>query len=150
MLVSDFDFDLPPELIAERPAQPREAARLLHYAGGIDPRALTVADLPALLRAGDLLVFNDTKVIPARLFGRRERGPAEVKVEALLLKALGGRRWTAMAKPARRLQPGDRILLDGAITAEMAGRSGAQLELVFERDAAELLAARATCGAGPP
>ena len=91
MLVSDFDFDLPPALIAERPAVPRETARLLLYNGGIDPRALTVADLPDLLRPNDLLVFNDTKVIPARLYGRRERDP-EVRVEALLLKPIGDRR----------------------------------------------------------
>src|SRR5690606_13210728 len=149
MLVSDFDFELPPALIAERPASPREAARLLHYDGGIDQGARSVADLPALLRKGDLLVFNDTKVIPARLFGRRERGPAEVKVEALLLKALGGRRWSAMAKPARRLQPGDRILFDGGVTAEMAGRAGEQLELVFDRDDAELLVALEQVGAMP-
>lgn len=150
MLVSDFDFDLPPALIADRPAVPRESARLLHFRdGGIDPRAWIVRDLPQLLRPDDLLVFNDTKVIPARLYGRRERGPAEVKVEALLLKALGRRRWTAMAKPARRLQAGDRIRFEGGVVAEMVERQGEQLILAFDRDDADLLSELEKIGAMP-
>lgn len=150
MLVSDFDFTLPPALIAERPAVPREAARLLHFHDGrIDPKDWVVRDLPLLLRPRDLLVFNDTKVIPARLFGRRERGPAEVKVEALLLKSLGNRRWTAMAKPARRLKPGDTVAFDGDIRAETVGREGDQIVLAFDRDDGELLAALETAGAMP-
>jgi S-adenosylmethionine:tRNA ribosyltransferase-isomerase len=148
MLVSDFDFELPPALIAERPAVPREAARLLLHAGGIDPRALTVADLPGLLQPNDLLVFNDTKVIPARLYGRRERDP-EVRVEALLLKPIGERRWTAMAKPAKRLKPGDRVLLDGGLKAEALGREDDQILLRFDRDDAEVLTALETAGAMP-
>jgi S-adenosylmethionine:tRNA ribosyltransferase-isomerase len=148
MLVSDFDFELPPALIAGRPAVPREAARLLLHAGGIDPRALTVADLPGLLRPNDLLVFNDTKVIPARLYGRRERDP-EVRVEALLLKPIGERRWTAMAKPAKRLKPGDRVLLDGGLKAEALGREDDQILLRFDRDDAEVLTALETAGAMP-
>jgi S-adenosylmethionine:tRNA ribosyltransferase-isomerase len=148
MLVADFDFDLPPVLIAERPAVPREAARLLHYAGGIDPRALTVADLPQLLRPHDLLVFNDTKVIPARLYGRRERDP-ELRVEALLLKPIGERRWTAMAKPAKRLKPGDRVLFDGGIMAETVGRDDEQIVFHFDRDDGALLQALETAGAMP-
>lgn len=150
MLVSDFDFELPPALIAERPAVPREAARLLHFRdGSIDPQDWVVRDLPLLLKPDDLLVFNDTKVIPARLFGRRIRGPAEVKVEALLLKPLGRRRWSVMAKPARRLKSGDRIAFEGGIEAEMAEREGEQLTLVFDRDDAELLAALERVGAMP-
>jgi S-adenosylmethionine:tRNA ribosyltransferase-isomerase len=150
MLVSDFDFDLPPALIADRPAVPREAARLLYFHdGAIDPGNWTVGDLPALLRPNDLLVFNDTKVIPARLFGRRERGPAEVKVEALLLKPLGQRRWTAMAKPARRLKPGDRVLFEGGVAAEMIERQGDQLIFAFDREDAELLLVLEKVGAMP-
>jgi S-adenosylmethionine:tRNA ribosyltransferase-isomerase len=148
MLVSDFDFDLPPALIAERPAVPREAARLLRYADGLDVAAYTVADLPSLLRPNDLLVFNDTKVIPARLYGRRERDP-EVRVEALLLKPIGERRWTAMAKPAKRLKSGDRVLFDGGIVAETIGREDDQIVLRFDRDDGELLSALETAGAMP-
>jgi S-adenosylmethionine:tRNA ribosyltransferase-isomerase len=148
MLVSDFDFELPPALIAERPVVPREAARLLLHAGGIDPRALTVADLPGLLQPNDLLVFNDTKVIPARLYGRRERDP-EVRVEALLLKPIGERRWTAMARPAKRLKPGDRVLFDGGIVAETVGREDDQIVLRFDRDDGDLLTALEDAGAMP-
>ncbi|WP_341895907.1 tRNA preQ1(34) S-adenosylmethionine ribosyltransferase-isomerase QueA [Ferrovibrio terrae] len=148
MLVSDFDFELPPALIAERPAVPREAARLLLHAGGIDPRPLTVADLPGLLRPDDLLVFNDTRVIPARLYGRRERDP-EVRVEALLLKPVGERRWTAMARPAKRLKPGDRVLFDGGIVAETLGRDDDQIILRFDREDGDLLQALETAGSMP-
>jgi len=148
MLVSDFDFDLPPALIAERPAVPREAARLLRYADGLDAAAYAVADLPSLLQPDDLLVFNDTKVIPARLYGRRERDP-EVRVEALLLKPIGERRWTAMAKPAKRLKPGDRVLFEGGIVAETIGREDDQIVLRFDRDDGELLSALDTAGAMP-
>lgn len=148
MLVSDFDFELPPALIAERPAVPREAARLLLHAGSVDPRGLTVADLPGLLQPNDLLVFNDTKVIPARLYGRRERDP-EVRVEALLLKPISERRWTAMAKPAKRLKPGDRVLFDGGLVAEALGREDDQILLRFDRDDGEVLTALETAGAMP-
>ncbi len=148
MLVSDFDFELPPALIAERPAVPREAARLLLHDGAVSATPYTVADLPALLRPNDLLVFNDTKVIPARLYGRRERDP-EVRVEALLLKPLGARRWTAMAKPARRLKPGDRVLFDGGLVAEALGREDDQILLQFDRDDGEVLTALETAGAMP-
>jgi S-adenosylmethionine:tRNA ribosyltransferase-isomerase len=153
MLVADFDFELPPALIAGRPVVPREAARLLLHAGGIDPRALTVADLPGLLQPNDLLVFNDTRVIPARLYGRRERDSAqvghEVRVEALLLKPIGERRWTAMAKPAKRLKPGDRVRFDGGLVAEALGREDDQIVLRFDRDDGEVLTALETAGAMP-
>lgn len=110
MLVSDFDFELPPALIAERPAVPREAARLLHFRdGSIDPQDWVVRDLPLLLKPDDLLVFNDTKVIPARLSGRRIGRGEEPKIEATLHKRLDGSRWLAFVKPAKRLQQGDTI-----------------------------------------
>ncbi|PJI37884.1 tRNA preQ1(34) S-adenosylmethionine ribosyltransferase-isomerase QueA [Ferrovibrio sp.] len=148
MLVSDFDFELPPALIAERPAVPREAARLLLHVGSIDRREFTVADLPDLLRPNDLLVFNDTKVIPARLYGRRERDP-EVRVEALLLKPIGEQRWTAMARPAKRLKSGDRVLFDDGIVAEAIGREDDQIVLRFDRADGELLTALEDAGAMP-
>ncbi|WP_341703214.1 tRNA preQ1(34) S-adenosylmethionine ribosyltransferase-isomerase QueA [Ferrovibrio sp.] len=151
MLVSDFDFPLPPDLIAERPAVPREAARLLHWRAdtGLDAKDWVVRDLPLLLRPDDLLVFNDTKVIPARLFGRRERGPSDVRIEALLLKPLGGRVWQTMLRPARRLKSGDAIRFDGGIMADMVERQGDQLLLRFDRDDAELLLALEQVGAMP-
>jgi S-adenosylmethionine:tRNA ribosyltransferase-isomerase len=105
-----FDFELPPERIALRPAVPRDAARLLV----VDPSAATpladhaVRDLPELLRAGDALVVNDSKVIPARLIGRRiGRGSAEPAIEATLHQRIDGARWRAFVRPAKRLAVGD-------------------------------------------
>jgi len=109
MRVSDFDFELPPERIALRPASPRESAKLLV----VRPDALEdrrVGDLPSLLRAGDVLVFNDTKVIPASLHGHRiGRGGTEPKISALLHIRVDGSRWKAFVKPAKKLEQGDRI-----------------------------------------
>src|ERR1700687_3775023 len=105
MHLADFDFALPRELIADRPKEPREAARLLVLpaAGGLLDRP--IADLPALWRPGDLLVCNDTKVIPARLVGRR----GLASVEITLAHDQGGGAWSVYAKGARRLRPGDHI-----------------------------------------
>lgn len=109
MRVADFDFDLPDERIALRPAIPRDAAKLLV----VRPAALedrVVRDLPSLLRPGDVLVFNNTKVIPAALTGNRiGRGEATPRIEALLHQRLDGSRWKAFAKPGKRLAVGDRI-----------------------------------------
>ncbi|MBP7065522.1 tRNA preQ1(34) S-adenosylmethionine ribosyltransferase-isomerase QueA [Ferrovibrio sp.] len=148
MLVDDFDFALPAHLVAERPAVPRDAARLLLWPG--DGAEHSVRDLPDLLRPGDLLVFNDTKVIPARLYGRREREPF-VAAEALLLKALGGRLWSVMAKPARRFKPGDALLFEGGLRAEVAEKGAGVdgLVLRFDRDDAAVLAALEQSGAMP-
>jgi S-adenosylmethionine:tRNA ribosyltransferase-isomerase len=102
-----FDFDLPPERIALRPARPRDAARLLVVRPGAPLDDRIVRDLPDLLRPGDQLVVNDTRVIPASLSGRRiGRGP-ETPIEANLVKRLDGSRWQAFVKPARRLAVGD-------------------------------------------
>jgi S-adenosylmethionine:tRNA ribosyltransferase-isomerase len=120
MRVSDFDFELPPALIALRPAEPRDAARLLLVEAGGRMRDLTFRDLPSLLRAGDALVFNDTRVIPARLFGRRERAGGVAAVEATLHRRLGPARWSAFMRPGKRLKPGDRI----DFTAPAAGAAG--------------------------
>ncbi len=104
-----FDFELPPELIALRPVSPRDTARLLVVRPGeipeIDDRQ--VADLPNLLRPGDALVVNDSKVIPARLTGRRIGRGSEPQIEATLHKRLDGSRWRAFVRPAKRLLPGD-------------------------------------------
>ena len=105
MHLADFDFALPRDLIAERPAEPRDSARLLVLPAEGEIADRRIADLPQLLRPSDLLVFNDTKVIPARLVGRR----GLATVEVTLARDLGGGRWLAYAKGARRLRPGDRV-----------------------------------------
>jgi S-adenosylmethionine:tRNA ribosyltransferase-isomerase len=104
-----FDFDLPPDRIALRPASPRDAARLLAVRPGHDPEAedRVVRDLPDLLRPGDRIVVNDTKVIPAALHGRRIGQASEPKIEATLIRRLDGSRWRALVKPAKKLAVGD-------------------------------------------
>jgi S-adenosylmethionine:tRNA ribosyltransferase-isomerase len=111
MRVELFDFELPEERIALRPASPRDAARMLVVRPGGAPQLedRVVRDLPDLLRPGDALVLNDTKVIPARLWGLRTRGEASARIEILLHKREGGERWRAFARPAKRLAVGDRI-----------------------------------------
>ena len=104
MRVSDFDFVLPDSAIALRPASPRDSARLLRVAaGGLSDH--TVSNLPALLRAGDVLVFNDTRVIPAQLSGFR----GDARIDVTLHLRLGANEWLAFVRNARRLRPGDRI-----------------------------------------
>src|SRR5262252_2867968 len=102
-----FDFDLPPERIALRPISPRDAARLLVVRPGGSPEDRGVRDLPDLLRPGDAVVVNDTRVIPARLNGRRIGRGAEPSIEATLHRRIDGSRWRAFVKPAKRLAPGD-------------------------------------------
>src|SRR6185295_2749357 len=110
MRLSDFDYELPAERIAQVPIEPRDAARLLVDRGSAAPDHLHVRDLPELLREGDLLVVNDTKVIPARLRLRRTSGGA---AEVLLLEPTADERtWEAMIRPARKLRRGER-LVDG-------------------------------------
>ena len=121
MRLSDFDFDLPDENIALRPA-PRGTARLLVVKPGKALEDRSVADLVDYLRAGDALVFNDTRVIPARLSGERLREETVVHVEATLHRRLGPDRWTAFMKPGKRLKPGDRVRFGrGAETCELSG-----------------------------
>ncbi len=108
MQVDLFDFDLPNERIALRPSEPRDAARMLVVRDGtLDDR--NVFDLPSFLRAGDVLVFNDTKVIPAQLSGTRQRGEAIATVDATLHMRMGPDRWKAFLRPAKRVAVGDRI-----------------------------------------
>lgn len=106
-----FDFELPPERIALRPMVPRDAARLLvvHPDGKPELDDRTVLDLPQFLRPGDALVVNDSKVIPARLQGRRIGRGSEPKIEATLHRRIDGSRWRAFVKPAKRLEEGDVI-----------------------------------------
>ena len=112
MRVDLFDFDLPPERIALRPASPRDAARLLTVdALGMADRAMR--DLPGLLRAGDVLVFNDTRVIPAQLEGMR----GEARIGATLHKRMDLRRWQAFVRNAKRLRVGERVDFGQDVTA---------------------------------
>jgi S-adenosylmethionine:tRNA ribosyltransferase-isomerase len=108
-----FDFELPPERIALRPARPRDAARMLVVEGDKPVADRMVRDLPRLLRAGDVLVFNDTRVIPAQLEGRR----GEAKIGATLHKRVDLRRWQAFVRNAKRLREGDRIDFAANVTA---------------------------------
>ncbi len=109
-----FDFELPEDRIALRPAAPRDAARLLviRPSGPVELEDRTMRDLPSLLRTGDALVVNDTKVLPAHLHGRRiGRGEHEPAIAATLIKRLDGSRWAALVRPAKRLAAGDVIRL---------------------------------------
>lgn len=114
MRVDLFDFDLPEASIALRPAQPRDAGRLLVVRPGEPLEDRAVRDLPGLLRAGDVLVFNDTRVIPARLHGLRSRpGSPGLRMEAMLHLREAPDRWRAFARPGKRLAVGDRLRFGG-------------------------------------
>jgi S-adenosylmethionine:tRNA ribosyltransferase-isomerase len=145
MRVDDFDFILPPERIAQRPVEPRDAARLLRVGmDGLSDR--TVGDLPGLLNPGDLLVFNDTRVIPARLVGRR--GAARVSVTLHQRVALDT--WRVFAKPAKRLHPGDLIEFAPEFSATVIERRPeGDVVLRFNRGGAELILALHDHGAMP-
>jgi len=114
MRLSDFDFELPEDRIALRPAHPRDSAQLLVVRPGQELSDLRVLDLPQLLQPGDALVFNDTRVIPARLSGRRIREDSTVAVEATLHRRLTPSRWTAFMRPGKRLKEGDRVRFGGS------------------------------------
>ena len=150
MRVELFDFDLPPELIALRPARPRDAARMLVVPGArAEPFAdRIVADLTRLLRAGDVLVFNDTRVIPAQLAGRR----GEARIGATLHKRLDARRWQAFIRNAKRLREGDRIEFAAGVSAHAEARhADGSFTLAFTGDEpVEVLLARAGTMPLPP
>ncbi len=159
MRVDLFDFELPEELIALRPARPRDSARLLHVPaeGAFEDRI--VRDAPMLFRPGDLLVFNDTRVIPARLNGVRVREESSVSIEATLIERTSSSTWIALAKPGKRLREGDRIrfgaqddraCLLGALdaTVQAKGEDGA-ITLAFDLSGPDLDAAIAAAGAMP-
>ncbi len=134
MRVDAFDFELPPDLIADHPARPRDAARLLVVGDALQDRI--VRDLPGLLEPKDVLVVNDTKVIPARLFARR--GKAEV--ETLLHKRMAPGRWLAFARPAKRLKPGDRLAIGDATVLVAEKRESGEIVLDFEAGDADVIA----------
>lgn len=163
MQTSLFDFALPEQLIALRPAEPRDAARLLvvrpgrnAHQGGIEDRV--VRDIPALLQPGDALVFNDTKVIPAALSGVRHRDGNAATIDFNLIRRVDESRWRAFARPAKRLAVGDRIrfgdegrvCLAGVLDATVAAKLEAgEVELAFSLHGAFLDEAIAALGDMP-
>ena len=123
-----FDFELPAERIALRPAHPRDSARMLVVEPGADLHDRAVSDLPQFLREGDQLVVNDTKVIAAQLKGRRIGRETEPKIETTLIKRLDGSRWQALVKPAKKLAPGDRIRFGNEGKVCLLGHLDAEVE----------------------
>lgn len=148
-----FDFDLPEDRIALRPAAPRDSARLLVVRPDADPELADriVADLPDLLSPGDMLVLNDTRVIPAELHGLRRRGDAEARIGFTLHMRAGPDRWHAFARPAKRLKAGDAIAFSGpddltlAATIVARGEAG-EVTLAFDRSGPDQDAAIALVG----
>lgn len=147
MKLSDFDFDLPEDRIATRPAHPRPSARLL-VAQGDDIRDAHVRDLVDIFRAGDRLVLNNTKVIPARLFGTRTRGAAVAKVEITLLEPQA-QGWRALAKPLRKVHEGEVIVFSDRLSASVAAKSETDLTLTFNLTGEDFDAALNEAGAMP-
>ena len=151
MKVDLFDFDLPPERIALRPVRPRDAARMLVVRGGDAPlEDRGVLNLPDLLNPGDVLVFNDTRVIPAQLEGRRADGDA--KIGATLHKRIDLRRWQAFIRNARRVREGDQLVFGGGVTAIAEARhENGSITLHFEGvEPVEVLLSRAGTMPLPP
>ncbi|MEO0381323.1 MAG: tRNA preQ1(34) S-adenosylmethionine ribosyltransferase-isomerase QueA [Pseudomonadota bacterium] len=152
MRLSDFDFDLPEDLIATRPAVPRSSARLL-VAEGTAIHDQQVTDLLEWLQPGDLLVLNDTKVIPARLFGTRARtsaqGETEARIEVTLLEPLGDGTWAALVKPLKKLRVGEMVRFSPDLSATLAGTEDGQGHLQFNLSGDDFDAALAQAGAMP-
>src|ERR1700682_3496682 len=123
-----FDFELPAESIALRPARPRDAARMLVVQAAAVLRDRVISDLPRWLEPGDQLVVNDTKVISAQLKGRRIGRETEPKIEATLIKRLDGSRWQALVKPAKKLTPGDVVRFGDEDKVCLLGHLDAQVE----------------------
>ncbi|AUQ49772.1 S-adenosylmethionine:tRNA ribosyltransferase-isomerase QueA [Phaeobacter inhibens] len=152
MKLSDFDFDLPDDRIATRPAVPRSSARLL-VAEGDRIRDARVANLGQWLRSGDRLVLNDTKVIPARLSGLRHRdtaqGPMAAKVEVTLLDPGADGSWAALLKPLKKVKPGEEIVFSDALSATLERVEDGQGHLKFNLSGTDFDAALAEAGAMP-
>ena len=145
MKVDLFDFDLPADRIALRPVEPRDSARLLVARdGGLEDRI--VRDLPGLLAPGDLLVVNDTRVIPARLAGRIGEG----RVEITLHQPEGTDSWRAFVRPAKRFRLDAVVVIDGGLEAQVVGRGeGGEVTLRFPLSGGDLMAAIAHAGTMP-
>ena len=139
-----FDFHLPPERIAARPASPRDSARLLHVSeSGFGDHI--VRDLPARLLPGDVLVLNDTRVLPARLRGTRGAARIEVTLHRMVADGV----WDAFARPAKRLKAGQEIVFAGDFSAQVVAREGPEVRLEFSLQGAALRAALEHHGAMP-
>ena len=156
LILDDFDYELPEDRIALRPASPRDGARLLLVRPGevAELADRIVRDLPDILAPGDTLVFNDTRVIPAQLTARRVgRGQTEPEIGLTLHKRESGNRWRAFAKPGRKLAEGDRLAVQGleheALIARVAEKSGGEVLLAFEAESAALDALIDAAGAMP-
>jgi len=151
MRVDLFDFELPAERIALHPARPRDSARLLYAPAAGEAEDRIVRDLPALLRPGDLLVINDTRVIAAALTGVRPgRGDApDVAVEVNLHRRESAGAWRAFARPGKRLRDGDEIAFGDLRATVTAKAAGGEISLAFDRGGATLDAAIAQAGATP-
>jgi len=153
MRVDLFDFELPEELIALRPARPRDSARLLHVRHDGAFEDSFVRDAPSLFREGDLLVFNDTRVIPAALKavrpGRDPQGPI-VRVSLNLIERLSADTWRALAKPGKRLKLGDGLFFEDSLFATITEKAeDGAITLRFDRDGGELDAAIGKIGQMP-
>lgn len=136
MRKSDFYYELPPDLIAQYPPPARTDARLLHLDVASGLADLAFRDLPGLLDAGDLLVFNDTRVLPARLYGTKDTGG---RVELLVERVLGERRARAHVRASKPPKPGQTIALEGGATCRVERREGELHELAFDRPVLEAL-----------
>jgi S-adenosylmethionine:tRNA ribosyltransferase-isomerase len=147
MNLDDFDFHLPDGLVATRPARPRTHARLL-VAEGDRITDRHVYDLVDIFRPGDRLVLNNTKVLPARLFGTRKRGDAVARVEITLLEPQP-RGWRALAKPLRKVAPGEEIRFSDRLSAIVAAKSETDLTLDFALEGEDFDAALAGAGVMP-
>ncbi|UWR31479.1 tRNA preQ1(34) S-adenosylmethionine ribosyltransferase-isomerase QueA [Sulfitobacter sp. W002] len=152
MKLSDFDFDLPEELIATRPANPRSSARLL-VAAGDQLHDRRVTDLTDWLRPGDRLVLNDTRVIPARLSGLRHRasaqGAVQAKIEVTLLEPRGDGTWSALIKPLRKLKIGEEVVFSDDLRATLEAVEDGQGHLQFNCTGDDFDAALNAAGAMP-
>ena len=129
MRVDIFDYDLPVEKIATSPARPRDASRLLDLTGG-KLADKTIIDLPGIFQPNDLLVINDTRVIPSRLKGLRD----SVKIEITLHKQIENGIWAAFARPAKRLKQGDKIVFNSTFKATVQSRNAGEVILDFQSD----------------
>ncbi|MEP3296338.1 MAG: tRNA preQ1(34) S-adenosylmethionine ribosyltransferase-isomerase QueA [Pseudoruegeria sp.] len=152
MKLSDFDFDLPESLIATRPAVPRTSAKMLYAtAGTLSDRQ--VHDLPSLLRAGDRLVLNDTKVIPARLEGARHRtgpeGATQAKISVTLLEPRVDGQWLALLKPLKKIREGERIEFSTGLSADLIEKKDGEALLAFNLFGDDFDAALQDVGAMP-
>jgi len=145
MKTADFDFVLPEDRIAQTPAKPRDSARLLVVGAQLADRR--VSDLPDILRPGDLMVFNDTKVIPAQLRGRR--GEAGIDVTLLRRDSGDARLWQALARPAKKLKAGDRIAFEDLTATVTAKQDAGEVSLRFDCAEGEVMAAIHRLGSMP-